>query len=451
MTDHRKLLPSVDKVLNYDGIPEMISGFGRPLVIDAIRHVMNQLRRQAGSNDEIWGEPETVRRISEICTQWTESSLVPVINATGVILHTNLGRAPLSTLALEAIKYTSLDYSNLEYSINKGERGSRYEHASVLLTRLTGAEAALVVNNNAAAIYLCLTALAKRKRVIISRTQLVEIGGGFRIPDIMSQSGARLVEVGTTNRVSLSDFETEMAEPTGMILQVHSSNFRIIGYTGEPSLEALVQLGHKHHVPVMHDLGSGTLIDTARFGLAHEPTIQESIKSGVDIVCVSGDKLLGGPQCGIILGRENLIDIIRRHPVTRVVRPDKLCLAALSATLSSYLKNKADLEIPIWQMISAKPSKLRQRAMNWRNQLNYGSVASSKSTIGGGSMPAEMMDTYVLCLKTTQANQLLNRLRSASPPVIARIEDDNVIIDPRTVLPHQEEILMKILKHYLAG
>src|SRR5688500_10368186 len=283
----------------------------------------------------------------------------------------------------------SRNYSNLEYDLEKGERGSRLIHAESILQKLTGAEAAVVVNNNASAVLLVLSALANRKRVVISRTQLVEIGGGFRVPDVMKQSGAKLVEVGATNKVRLSDYTEALEEPAALVMRAHRSNFKIVGFTEEPELRNIVDVAHKANVPVVDDLGSGALLDTFKYGLAHEPTVQESLSAGVDLVCFSGDKLLGGPQAGIIVGKKDLIDKIRKHPLARAVRADKTCLAGITATLIHYLKDEAENEIPIWRMISLTPEQLKIRAEMWRDALGQGDIVKSESTVGGGSLPEE--------------------------------------------------------------
>ncbi len=287
------------------------------------------------------------------------------------------------------MKDVSENYSTLEYDLEKGQRGSRLIHAEAILQKLTGAEAAVVVNNNASAVLLVLSALANKKRVVISRTQLVEIGGGFRVPDVMKQSGAKLVEVGTTNKVRLSDYKEALEEPAALVMRAHRSNFKIIGFTEEPSLQEIVDVAHQAGVPVVDDLGSGALLDTAKYGFAHEPTVQESLAAGVDLVCFSGDKLLGGPQAGIIIGRKDLIDKIKKHPLARAVRADKTCLAGITATLLHYLKDEAEREIPIWKMMSLTLEQLKVRAEAWRDALGQGDVIPSESTVGGGSLPDE--------------------------------------------------------------
>jgi L-seryl-tRNA(Ser) seleniumtransferase len=364
-----------------------------------------------------------------------------------VILHTNLGRAPLSDAALRAMEAVSRNYSNLEYDLPKGQRGSRLFHAESILQKLTGTEAAVVVNNNASAILLLLSALAHKKRVVISRTQLVEIGGGFRVPDVMKQSGAKLVEVGATNKVRLSDYSEALEQPVALVMRAHRSNFKIVGFTEEPALRKIVEAAHTANVPVVDDLGSGALLDTAKYGLAHEPTVQESLAAGVDLVCFSGDKLLGGPQAGIILGKKELIDKIKKHPLARAVRADKTCLAALSATLLHYLKDEAERDIPIWRMISLTPDRLKVRAEAWRDALALGEVIESQSTVGGGSLPEESLPTFVLALNVKSPDKVLKKLREGNPPTIARTANDKVLLDPRTVL--NDDLILEALKEAL--
>jgi len=444
-------LPSVERLLQTQLAAELIAAYGRPLTLNAIRGVLDEARARASSG----GEPTLPDRegILESAHQkleeWTRPTLIPVINASGVILHTNLGRAPLSAAALRAMQAVGRGYSNLEFDLGTGKRGSRLIHAEALLARLTGAEAALVVNNNAAAVLLALSALASRRRVIIARSQLVEIGGGFRVPDVMKQSGAKLVEVGTTNRVHLSDYEQALEEPTAVVLRAHRSNFKIIGFTEEPELKEIVSIAHAHGVPCMDDLGSGALLATERFGLAHEPTVQESLAAGVDLVCFSGDKLLGGPQAGIILGRADLLAKIKRHPLARAVRADKVCLAGITATLLHYLKDEVEREIPIWRMIAATPEQNKLRAEGWAKELGQGEVAAGESTVGGGSLPGESLPTFLLSLAVKSPDKFLDRLRHQQPPIVARTENDRVLLDPRTVLPEQEGALLVGLKNVL--
>ena len=345
------------------------------------------------------------------------------------------------------MKEAAENYSTLEYDLEKGQRGSRLIHAESVLQKLTGAEAAIVVNNNASAVLLVLSALANKKRVVISRTQLVEIGGGFRVPDVMKQSGAKLVEIGATNKVRLSDYEEALQEPAALVMRAHRSNFKIVGFTEEPELKDIVEVAHQANTIVVDDLGSGALLDTAKYGFAHEPTVQESLAAGVDLLCFSGDKLLGGPQAGIILGKKGLIDKIRKHPLARAVRADKTCLAGITATLLHYLKDEAEREIPIWKMMSFTLDQIQVRAVMWRDALGQGEVIKSESAVGGGSLPEECVSTLVLALDVKSPDKFLKKLREANPPVIARTENDKVLFDPRTVL--DDEALLRVVKQVL--
>ncbi len=450
MTDLRAL-PSVDQLLQTQAAAELVAAYGRPLTLQAIRTTLDEIRAHLrdGGETTVPEHEVLLERVRVLLEGWTTPTLLPVINASGVILHTNLGRAPLSDATLRAMDAIARGYSNLEYDLEKGRRGSRLVHAESVLRRLTGAEAAVVVNNNAAGVLLALSALARRRRVVIARSQLVEIGGGFRVPDVMKQSGAKLVEIGTTNRVHLRDYEEALREPTALVMRAHRSNFRIIGFTAEPELAEIVEVAHAAGVPVVDDLGSGSFLETERFGLGHEPTVQESLAAGADLVCFSGDKLLGGPQAGIIVGRADLIAKIKKHPLARAVRADKVCLAGVTATLLHYLKDEAEREIPIWRMIAATPKQLRARANRWAEELGQGEVISGESTVGGGSLPGETLPTYLLALDVRSPNRVLKRLRSQQPPVIARTQEDRVLLDPRTVLPEQEGALLVALKNVL--
>lgn len=444
-------LPSVDHLLQEPRGKELLDSFGHSLTVAAFRDILDTIRTQALEEDQ---PVPSLSHILELANAqlvaWTEPTLMPVINASGVVLHTNLGRAPLSKATRQAIIEASGAYSNLEFNLDTGKRGKRSIHAAQLLTRLTGAEGGFVVNNNAGAVLLILSALAKRKKVLVSRTQLVEIGGGFRIPDVMRQSGAHLLEIGTTNRVHLHDFETALDEnDIALVLIAHQSNFKVIGFHSEPNLAEIVEIAHRHDVPVVHDLGSGALLDTAKYGLAHEPTVYESLEAGCDLVCFSGDKLLGGPQAGIIIGSEGLLTRIRKHPLARALRAGKLTLAGVSATLLHYLKDEAEREVPIWQMISMPLAQIRATVENWREYLGQGEVVSSSSTVGGGSLPTEEMPTFALSLSPDKPDAFLNTLRESHPPIIARIEDDHVLLDPRTVFPEQEGALLRNLLRIL--
>ena len=457
MSELRKL-PGIDTLLKEEGLRELITVHGREVVVNAARDELTTLRQHILQLEV--KAPSSWAEISQAVVQRVQRqvkpTLRPVINATGVIIHTNLGRALLSERAQQAMLEAARAYNNLEYNLEEGGRGSRYHHAEALLCQLSGAEAAVVVNNNAAALVLSLSTLARDKEVLISRGQLIEIGGGFRIPEIMKQSGARLVEVGATNRTYLSDYEANLHPVnTALILRVHHSNYKIIGFTTEPTLAELVSLGERYGLPVMDDLGSGTLLDTTPYGLAHEPTIQESIAAGAALVTASGDKLLGGPQAGLIMGQAQLIQKLKKHPLIRALRVDKITLAALQATLLAYLENKATQEIPVWQMIAADTRSLTRRARKWLQALGptgiVARVIETTSTVGGGSLPGQQLPTRALAIQTMtenvapSPNTAAARLRAADPPVIARVEADQLILDPRTVLPHQDQAVIAAL------
>ena len=448
MSDLRNL-PAVDRLLQTNAAAAFIAEYGRPLTVEAIRSTLSEIRQSYEKGSEVPGENKIIEKAKRYLEEWSAPTLIPVINATGVVLHTNLGRAPLSVPDFGFVENISTWYSNLEYDLGKGRRGSRTVHAEELLKRITGAEAALVVNNNAGAVLLVLSALARRRRVIISRTQLIEIGGGFRIPDVMKQSGARLHEIGTTNRVHLRDYESALQDPTGLVLMAHQSNFKIVGFTTEPNSEEIIQLAHQYEVPVVNDLGSGVLLNTETFGLSHEIMIQEALQDGADVVCVSGDKLLGGPQAGIIMGKEKYLSKIKKHPLARALRADKICLSYLTATLLHYLRDEAVQKIPIWRMISTTPEQLKARAQHWQEVVGIGSVVAGESTVGGGSLPGETLPTYLLSLSVKRPDQFLKKLRSQSPPVIARVENNEIVFDPRTVLPEQEGAFLVVLQNVL--
>jgi len=445
-------LPSVESLLQTHTAAEIIASYGRTLTLKALRFTLDDARTRfkSGQISALPSMDLILSQAESLLTAWVKPTLLPVINASGVILHTNLGRAPLSDASIRAMDAVARGYSNLEYDLEKGRRGSRLIHAESVLQKITGAEAAVVVNNNASAVMLVLAALANRKRVVISRTQLVEIGGGFRVPDVMKQSGAKLVEIGATNKVRLSDYKSAIKEgPTALVMRAHRSNFKIIGFTEEPELAEVVNAAHLAGVPVADDLGSGAMLDTAQYGLAHEPTVQESLAAGVDLVCFSGDKLLGGPQAGIIVGRAELVEKIRRHPLARAVRADKTCLAGVTATLLHYLKDEAEREIPIWRMMSLTLNQVKGRAEAWKIQLSQGQIVEGESTVGGGSLPGESFKTYLLALDVKSPDKFLKKLRRQNPPVIARTENNKVLLDPRTVLPEQEGALLVVLKNTL--
>jgi L-seryl-tRNA(Ser) seleniumtransferase len=371
--------------------------------------------------------------------QTTLPSLRPVINASGVILQTNLGRAPLSDAAIAAMDAAARDYTNIEFDLVAGARGSRHEHVRTLIREVTGAEDGMLVNNNAAALFMTLQVFASGREVIISRGQAVEIGGGFRIPDVMRQSGARIVEVGTTNRTYARDYAAAITAETAAVLRVHSSNFRVVGFTAEASITEMAGIARHHNVLLVDDLGSGCLVPTAPYGLAPEPTVQESVAAGADLILFSGDKLLGGPQCGVIAGSSRCLAELRRHPLARALRVDKLTIAAFEATMQSYAAGTHERDLPVWRMVSLDAGTIRRRAAAWARATG-GTVIASRSMVGGGSLPGEGLDTWCLAIDAgSGADSLAARLRMGSPAVVARIEDGAVLFDPRTVDPRHDK------------
>jgi L-seryl-tRNA(Ser) seleniumtransferase len=447
MQEELRKLPSVDKLLQEEAVQALAETHSHELAVEAARQALESARQSILEGSPCPPVSQLVEMTVANLSHRLQPTLRPVINATGVIIHTNLGRAPLSQETRTAMAEAAQGYSNLEYDLEAGRRGSRYAHAEDLLCRLTGAEAALVVNNNAGAVLLMLTTLAQGREVIISRSQLIEIGGGFRIPDVMRQSGACLVEVGTTNRTHQRDYEEAIGEGTALLMRAHHSNFRIVGFTREVPLAELVELGHRYALPVIDDLGSGTLLDTADYGLAHEPTIQESIASGASLVSCSGDKLLGGPQAGIILGQKDLVARLGCHPLTRALRVDKTTLAGLQATLLHYLEGKAPEKVPVWRMIAMPVEAIGERAQAWASLLaEVGaevSVVDGRSTVGGGSLPGETLPTRLVAIRMPSPDDLARRLRLGQPAVVGRIEEDRFLMDPRTVMPEQEETLVE--------
>jgi L-seryl-tRNA(Ser) seleniumtransferase len=429
-------LPSVDRLLR----DPLLEPLPRDLALQAARDVLEEARRAARDGGWTFRLEDLPRLIEQRVREATRPRLRPVLNASGVVIHTNLGRAPLSAAALQAAHEAAQGYSNLEYDLEQGERGSRHNLVTDLLKRLSGAEDALVTNNNAAAVLLILSALGQGRQAIISRGQLVEIGGGFRIPDVMRQSGVSLVEVGTTNRTYAADFEAAIGSETALLLRVHASNFLQVGFVHQPSLAELVEVGTRHGLAVVDDLGSGSLLDTARFGLAREPMVQSSVTAGVTLVAFSGDKLLGGPQAGIIVGRAAEVARLRRHPLMRAIRPDKLTLAALGATLVHYLRGEAEREVPVWRMISAAPEALQLRARRLVEQIG-GRAVESRSAIGGGSLPGQTQPSWAVALEAASPDRLALALRRADPPIISRIEADRVLLDLRAILPEQDGLL----------
>ena len=447
MPDFR-IIPSIDILRKRDGVRALEAAFGAEATVEALRSGADAVRARVAAGEDLAHAAEIIEEMTRATlTSRSRGSLKPVINATGVVIHTNLGRAPLAEAAIERVTSLGRGYSNLEYDVEQGARGSRTVHAESLITSITGAEAALVVNNNAAAIMLILAGLAAGREVIISRGELVEIGGGFRIPDVMRQSGALLREVGTTNRTRLTDYLASVSPATAMFLRVHPSNFRIEGFTERPELADLVGLARQANVSIVEDIGSGCLLED----LAGEPSVQASIAAGVDLVCFSGDKLLGGPQCGIIAGRAAMVDRLRSHPLMRALRADKITFAMLEATLSEYSAGRAESTIPVQRMLhlSAEEIETRAEALAETLAANGWRVAlvSGSSAVGGGSAPGLELPTVLLSIATDgeSADATERWLRSLDPPVIARIEHDRVILDLRTVLPEQDSTLTTLL------
>jgi len=451
-------LPSVDRLLSEDGIKQLEKSYPHTLLVELVRQRLEQERLSITQGNPCPSIDEIVESICAEIYALSHSSLRPVINATGVILHTNLGRAPLSQEAMTAMNLVAKGYCNLEFDLDNGLRGSRDIHCEQLLYQLTGAEAALVVNNNASAVLLALTALAKKKEVIVSRGQAVEIGGGFRIPDVMRQSGVKLVEVGTTNCTYLEDYEQAISPRTAALLRVHSSNFRVLGFTHSVALEELVALGNRYHLPVFDDLGSGCLLDTTRFGLDPEPMVQQSIALGAGLAFFSGDKLLGGPQAGIIVGKKLYIDKLKKHALARAVRIDKIRLAGLIATLIHYLRGEEVAKIPVWRMISVPLGEIEKRAELWVQALDgLAQVVKGESMIGGGSLPGGTLPTRLVAIgggskrKDKDLPQALaQRLRYQNPPIVGRISENLLLLDPRSVLPEEDEAVLQALRSAIA-
>jgi len=447
-----RYLPSVDRILSQDRIKRLEENYPHNLLVHLVRQCLEQERLSIAQGKPCQAIDEIVESIIARAQDLSHPSPRPVINATGVILHTNLGRAPLSEDAIVAMNLAARSYCNLEFDLDSGLRGSRHIHAEQILCQLTGAEAALVVNNNASAVLLALTALAKRKEVIVSRGQAVEIGGGFRIPEVMRQSGAKLIEVGTTNCTYFKDYEEAIGPRTMALLRIHSSNFRVVGFTHSVSLEELVALGNHYDLPILDDLGSGCLLDTTEFGLTPEPMVQQSIALGAALAFFSGDKLLGGPQAGIIVGNKALIEKLKRHPLARAVRIDKIRLAGLVATLIHYLKDEALTKIPVWRMISAPLAEIEERATLWAQAIgDIGRVVEGESMVGGGSLPDTVLPTRLATLggydkRKNLAQVVAQRLWHCDPPVIGRISKNLLLFDPRSVLPEEDQVVLEALR-----
>jgi L-seryl-tRNA(Ser) seleniumtransferase len=458
-------IPSVENLLQLEGIQEALSRHPRRLILASIRHVLEQKRKLLLEQTDLaqaidLGSPHLLERVLQHLEEASAYTLQRVINATGIIVHTNLGRSLMAEEAIARLQLICRSYNNLEYDLDRGQRGSRYVHAEAILCELTGAEAALVVNNNASAVLLTLNTLAKAREVIVSRGQLVEIGGSFRIPDVMHSSGAILREVGCTNRTHPRDYEALINDQTALLLRVHTSNYRIIGFTAEVSAEQLVALGRKHGIPVMEDLGSGSLVDMARFGLHGEPTVPEVMRTGIDVVTFSGDKLLGGPQAGVILGRRDILAACRKNPLTRALRVDKMTLAVLEATLRLYRDDRQVLEkVPTIRMIATPLTALEERAQllasvirqaDHRSRLQV-RVQQSSSQVGGGALPNQNLPTYAVAVHSPDmsTHSIEVGLRRNNPPVIGRIESDQYLMDVRTLQPEEFPLIQKAFQSLL--
>ena len=452
-----RMLPGVDHVLEICGTRSFFRDIPKTLLVNAIRKNLETLRigilgSEPDITEESLSDAHITQGVMAAVTKATTSNLKPVVNATGVVVHTNLGRSLLPETVVENIAVIAGRYSNLEYDLEAGKRGSRHAIVEDLLCEISGCQAAMAVNNNAGAVLLCLETFARNKEVIVSRGELVEIGGSFRVPDVMAKSGGILKEVGTTNRTHLRDYENAIGDNTALLLKVHRSNYSVIGFTAEVSLPELVELGAGHGVPVMEDLGSGTFIDFSKYGLIREPTVQESVAAGTDIVTFSGDKLLGGPQAGIIVGKKSIVDQIKQNPLARALRLDKMTLAALESTLRLYRdEEKAVGMIPTLRMLTMNIGDIETRAANLAEELeNIGksrlkiTIIERSSRAGGGALPLLELPSRCLAIrvKGMSANALEKSMRENDPPIISRIEDDAYTMDPRTLRDEDLPIIL---------
>lgn len=460
------LIPKVDELLDKDDIKSLLSSMPRKTVVEAIRTETDKLResiKNGAIKEEISADIQKIEEsIKKTALKLDSYKLKRVINATGVVIHTNLGRSPINMHIMNNIAEIAANYSNLEFDLETGERGSRYSHLEDIITRITGCESAMVVNNNAAAVMLALSTMAKGREVIVSRGELIEIGGSFRVPDVMEQSGAHLVEVGTTNKTHLRDYENAINENTAALLKVHTSNYRILGFTSSVDSEELSVLKEKYQVPVIEDLGSGVLIDLSKYGMEYEPTVMDSLNKGVDIVTFSGDKLLGGPQAGIIVGKKEYIDMMKKNPLTRAFRVDKFTIAALEATFKYYLdEEKCITQIPTLKMLTMPLEKLNNKANAFKKCIDdlrieeYAQVQieDSYSEVGGGSLPLEKLSTrcVVLALNKMSIHRFEDNLRNLHIPIVARVSKDKVYFDIRTIDETEFELAAQGIKHSLAG
>lgn len=453
-------IPKVDILMENDEIKKLSENYNRDFVLQSVRKVTDDLREFINNSDN---EEDIKNKIDNIfidinkdLNKFISHNMKKVINGTGTILHTNLGRAVISEEAAETVKKLVTGYSNLEYDLESGQRGSRYSHFENIITKITGAESAMAVNNNAAAVLLILSTFAKNKEVIVSRGELVEIGGSFRVPDVMTQSGGKLIEVGTTNKTHLFDYENAITENTAALLKVHTSNYKIVGFTESIPVNELVELGKKYDIPVIEDIGSGVLIDLSKYGLTYEPTVQDSIAAGADLVCFSGDKLLGGPQAGIIVGKKSLIDKIKKHPLTRALRIDKFTAVALECVFHEYIdEEKAIKNVPVMNMINKSIDEIQVEAESLYNKL-YDSIGhlceinieDCESQIGGGSLPTEKLKSKCITIKPNNitTSSLEKALRHVETPIIGRVVNDKFLLDLRTVFHSEIETVYETLK-----
>ena len=461
------LIPKVDELLDNENIRELLDNMPRKIIMDAIREEVEELRSIIKEN--ISEEAEIKKIISNLVNniklraiEKNIYSLKRVVNATGTVIHTNLGRSLINEEIFNNMREIALNYSNLEYDLESGTRGSRYSHLEEIIQELTGGEASMVVNNNAAAVLLALSALVKDKEVIVSRGELIEIGGSFRIPEVLEQSGAKLVSVGSTNKTHLHDYENAINENTGALLKVHTSNYRILGFTSAVDSKELYELKKKYKIPLIEDLGSGVLIDLSKYGLQYEPTVGESLDKGVDVVTFSGDKLLGGPQAGIIIGKKEYIDKMKKHPLTRAFRVDKFTISALEATLKYYLDEKKAIEnIPTLKMLTMTPEILNIKAEDLLKKINNKinsdnielEIKDEFSEVGGGSLPLEKLPTkcIVLRIKNKSTQEFENKLRAYKIPIITRLYKDKIYLDLRTINEEDYDIIVSAIENGLSS
>ena len=461
-----KQLPAIERLLKAPSFLALSEQIPRSLLLEAAQETVAGLRRELLQLQPAAAAPDlSVEAVAQRAARLAAAKMYPslrhVINATGTLLHTNLGRAPLPQCALDAIAEASRGYSNLEFDLESGERGHRFAHVEELLCRLTGAEAAAAVNNNAGAVLLALTALAKGREAIVSRGEMVEIGGAFRIPEVMAAGGVRLKEVGTTNKTHLRDYRAAIGEETGLLMKVHTSNYRIVGFTSAVSGAELVALGQEHGLPVLEDLGSGMLFDLSPFGLPQEPTVAEAVAAGIDVITFSGDKLLGGPQAGLIVGKQAAIGKIRNHPMARALRIDKLSLAALEATLRLYLdRERALKDIPVLQMLAAPAEDINKRCRRLARKLRAAlgeqlkiEIIFEPAAVGGGALPLTELPGFALALtpRNLSVDALAARLRAGTPPVVGRIQEGRLLLNPRTIFPAEEPQLLAALSAAIYG